>query len=567
VSDSARLWPVLIGLLLLGGACAPAAQRPSDARGGAAAPRPPTNLNVVIDFEPQSLGARVGAAKDGELRYAVNQPLTNYDDEGGVIPRLALEVPSVEKGTWVLRPDGTMQVTYRLRPDVTWHDGTPFTSKDVAFSWMVNADAGVLTSSKSDVSQISRVDTPDDLTAVVEWKNIYPFAHVMVKEELGPYPRHLLEADYLANRERLQELPYWTHEYVGVGPYRLEAWEPGSHVILKAYDGYFLGRPKIDTIKASFIVNHDTIVANMLAGAIDGSPWILKSLEADAVIKAWENDGRKPVALYGADKLQTIVPQFRDPKIPETASNARVRQALMHAVDRQQLTDLFSLGKAPIANGYVHPSDRTKNEWIKDSVVTYDYNPRRAQELLDEVWPVGGDGARVSASGERIVIPILGSASNDDPKWLPALSDAWKTAGVGTELNLLRPESLDRQFAATYPGFNTVTVAFEGNSALTRLTAAECGTEASRWLGSNTGCYRSSALEPIIKELTQSIDPNRQRPLYQQWARTVSQELPLLPMYYTVNISLWREGITGVRPPTVPNTRQMWSVHEWEIVS
>src|SRR5581483_1452131 len=113
-----------------------------------------------------------GTTGGGDLKLAVHQRLATYDDRGELLPALAADLPSEEKGTWVVRPDGTMQVTYKLRPGITWHDGTPLTSQDFAFSWVVTSDPDIPMSTRLS-TQIRRVDTPDQQTIVYEWASTY----------------------------------------------------------------------------------------------------------------------------------------------------------------------------------------------------------------------------------------------------------------------------------------------------------------------------------------------------------------------------------------------------------
>src|SRR2546426_599606 len=75
--------------------------------------------------------------------HMVNQYLANITSDGTAIPRLLAELPAVDKGTWQVFPDGKMEVTYKVRPGVKWHDGTPFTADDIAFSWEVGRDPNI----------------------------------------------------------------------------------------------------------------------------------------------------------------------------------------------------------------------------------------------------------------------------------------------------------------------------------------------------------------------------------------------------------------------------------------
>src|SRR5207302_9986101 len=117
---------------------------------------------------------------------------------------------------------------------------------------------------------ISSIDTPDDATLVLHWSRRYPLANVLAEIEVVPRPAQLLEEAYTADKDRFQRLPYWNTEFIGVGPYRLERWDVGSRFVLKAFDGYYGSRPRIDTLNFVIIGDEGTTVANLFAGAIDG---------------------------------------------------------------------------------------------------------------------------------------------------------------------------------------------------------------------------------------------------------------------------------------------------------
>src|SRR3954452_7168473 len=78
-----------------------------------------------------------------EIRSLCHCPLSGLDHDGRVIPMLAERLPSVDDGTWVVNADGSMQMTWRLRRNIKWHDGHPFTSRDVRFSWEFVSDRSI----------------------------------------------------------------------------------------------------------------------------------------------------------------------------------------------------------------------------------------------------------------------------------------------------------------------------------------------------------------------------------------------------------------------------------------
>src|SRR5207244_877039 len=152
------------------------------------------------------------------------------------------ELPAQDRGTWVVRPDGTMQTTYRLRPGITWHDGNPLTARDLVFGWTVTMDPDIPMTASIAMQQIQRMEASDDLTLAIEWRSTYPFAAELVESAAAPLPTHLLAASYgTESKEQFLQLPYWTRSFVGVGPFQLAEWGPGSHLVLTAYDRFYGG--------------------------------------------------------------------------------------------------------------------------------------------------------------------------------------------------------------------------------------------------------------------------------------------------------------------------------------
>src|SRR5438094_10632980 len=121
---------------------------------GAATPK---SLVLAINEDPRNFWDGVnggGGSGSREIGHMLNQYLANILPDGTAVPRLLAELPSVDKGTWKVMPDGKMEVTYKVRPGVTWHDGTAFTAEDIAFSWEVGKDPAVPNGNQSAVRLI-----------------------------------------------------------------------------------------------------------------------------------------------------------------------------------------------------------------------------------------------------------------------------------------------------------------------------------------------------------------------------------------------------------------------------
>jgi len=313
-----------------------------------------------------------------ELGHAVHQfPATTAAD-GTPVARLIAELPAVDRGTWNVLPGGGMQTTLKLRPGVRWHDGQPLSAQDLVFSWQVNRDQEVPNSNQAIIRLVDRAEAPDPTTLVLSWSELYPFADRLGHREFFPLPKHLLEKTYVEAKETLLAQPYFNQEYVGLGPYRIARWERGSHLELQAFDGYFLGKPKIDAIRVSFINDSNTMLANLFARSIQtilppGQP----DLEAMRLVRAdWEGTGFGQV-LIEVPRWKLIEPQkTRNPQPPDLG-DVRARQALLLAINRPELAKATYDEYGVVADSWVHPSFRHYAQ-VQDAITRYPHDPRRA---------------------------------------------------------------------------------------------------------------------------------------------------------------------------------------------
>jgi peptide/nickel transport system substrate-binding protein len=403
----------------------------------------------------------------------------------------------------------------------------------------------------------------------MEWKSTYPFAAELADADMVPLPVHLLGGVYETEaRDQFLELPYWTRSFVGVGPYMVAEWEPGSHILLTAYDGYYRGKAKINRITVRFIPDPNTAVANLLSGAVDAvMPGTLELAQSTLVRGQWEASGRKPSLFLMAETWRHIFPQFRNPRLPEIL-DVRVRRGLLHAIDRSAILETILEGQAPISYASIPPDD-PKWEWVQDVVVRYDYDPRLAQQLLSLIgWSQASNGEVVDRNGERVTVPLSTTQSSQGQQMITIIGDYWKALGLNVELSTLRPaEARDLRVRASFPGFWLAGRSVSWDGQLRRVYGGECPTEATRWVGSSLGCYQNAEMDHIIDRIAVEIDRAEQRRLWRELVRIQSEELPALPLFFNVVTILFREGVTGVRGFSKPNTRATWNVAEWDVAT
>src|SRR6266545_4851910 len=165
-----RLVGLLVPCVLLLAACAPAApSQTSQSESRAGQPAPVKTLVAGINEDPKNFWDGInggGGSGARQLGHMVNQYLAVIDSTGNPHPRLLEEFPAVDKGTWKVLPDGKMEVTYKVRQNAMWHDGTPFTAEDVAFSFAVGRDPNVPNGNQSAVRLIEKIEPLDAKTAL-----------------------------------------------------------------------------------------------------------------------------------------------------------------------------------------------------------------------------------------------------------------------------------------------------------------------------------------------------------------------------------------------------------------
>src|SRR5581483_1765904 len=220
-------------------------------------------LVMVSRSEIPSLSAKpieqLGLTSEATVRL-FNAGLALDDDKGIGRPYLAEKLPQLDTESWRLFPDGSMETTYHLRQGLTWQDGAPLSSDDFLFSWEVYSVPELGWAAITPLSLMDQVTTPDPLTLVIHWKQLYADAGSLHAQGgtawpcFPPLPRHALDdafrqASAQAGWESFAALPFWSVGYIGAGPYKVDRWEQGAFLEATAFDAHALGRAKIDRVR------------------------------------------------------------------------------------------------------------------------------------------------------------------------------------------------------------------------------------------------------------------------------------------------------------------------------
>jgi len=565
-----------LAVSLLATACSAPSTRPAARSGEAPAAAPPTRIVASIRAAPAGLHQQktnpaglVGSVSGLDaLEELVHAGLVHGDDQGNRLPQLAEAVPTLENGLWSLLPDGRMTTSWRIKPSAQWHDGTPVTSSDFVFAAGVeqNPELGIPRNPVYDI--VEAIDTPDAQTITVSWKRPYIEADGMFTYDIGlPLPRHLLEKSYTDDPAGFLGLPYWTQEFVGAGPYRIREWVADSHVVLQANERYILGKPKIDEIEVRFVPEATTMMANLLAGTIDLTIGRALSLEQAIQLRDKWKDGS--MATKGGSWVR-VTPQFINPN-PTVITDVRFRRALLHAVDRQQLVESLMGGLGGIAHTFVGP-DTPEYQFVEGRMTRYDYDPRRAVQLIEEIgYTRGGDGFFHDSSGQQLVVELRGPIQNPvHPKAVAAIADYWQAVGVRVD-QLITPiqRAQDREFLTTYPGFELILIGNDVSSkGVRRYHSSSTPLPENRYLvNGNEARYRNADLDALIDRYVSTIPMDERMGALAGIVAHQTQNVTVMGMIYSVTPTVFAnriQHITAGRAGAARST-EAWNAHEWTV--
>jgi peptide/nickel transport system substrate-binding protein len=538
----------LLALFLLATGCAtPGAPRGAPVEAGQTQQQRPNRALVIVGREVTSLAGKPLQGRSGSVGGIVmpfNAALDMRDGAGTPIPQLAEALPQLNSETWRVFPDGRMETTYRLRPNAAWQDGVPLTAEDFTFSWRLYQTPAFGTSGPP-IGYIEDVLAPTPATLVIHWKQLYPDAGVLGPAGFPPLPRHILETSFRdLDPAAFAALPFWVSEYVGVGPYRVERFEPGAWIEATAFDGYVFGRPKIDRMRLTFIQDPNTAMANLLTGEAHFIfDFLIGPEEARALEQQWQSRGE--VGLV--DETPTIVRftsfQFRPQVLnPPLLADARVRKAIASAIDNEAALGAITYGKGRIIPG---PVPDTHDWWpaVEGVVPRYQYDVRVAQQYLEDAGLArAADGLYRAPGGGPFSFEFAYIAQASNGRENAIFVDSLRRAGLDanprpySQAELLVPGAR-ANFAALFTGSGTL---------LTSLTLQEIPQPDNRWQGQNYGAWENAELDRLKKTFDVTLEPSRRAQLLVDMALIYHDQLPGIAHYLTPTVNAWSPLLTGV---------------------
>ena len=379
------------GLIFLVAVCALAACSPDERKSTpkSIADTSPVHGDAIVEGTIGEASTLIPVLATDSASHAVAGQIYNglvkYDKNLTIVGDLA--------ESFEISSDG-LTITFHLRHGVKWHDGTPFTSRDVLYTHRVIIDPKTPTAYAEDFKQVKSLTAPDDYTIRVTYG--LPFAPALASWSQNILPAHLLEGKDIT-KSPLARQP------IGTGPYRFKEWIAGQKIVLDANPEYFEGRPYINRYIYRIIPDTSTMYMEMKAGAIDLmslTPVQYARQTTSQRFTSQFNKFRYPSSGYLYMGYNLRHPLFKD---------KRIRQAMTAAINKDELIHGVLFGMGQKAHGPIVPGRWAYNPAVKD----IPYDPKHAAELLSQAgWrEKNADGILVK-EGKPFQFTILTNQGN-----------------------------------------------------------------------------------------------------------------------------------------------------------
>jgi peptide/nickel transport system substrate-binding protein len=545
---------VLVALLIA--ACAPIGAG-TGARVDQPNSQPERTLVLIARGEPPTLNMKdvpaVSGLGDGPVRSGFNAALTFVDDRETPHPYLATELPKLNTETWTLFPDGRGETIYRLHPHAVWHDGSSLTAEDFVFAWRVYSTPEFGHANSLPLSEMDAVEAPDPATVLIDADRL--------GADFPPLPRHVLAATLQTGEsEALTSHPYWTTQYVGLGPWRLDRWEAGAFIEGAAFDRHVLGQPRIGRIKLVFNNDSNGVLSALLSGIAQLTfPYAIYPEQA-AVLKQQHWEGTVLSVPTGWRRIE--VQHRPDFVSPAALRDARVRAAFAHAIDRDALNEAVYLGESLITDTPITTAAPYYAE-LDRQITHYPYDLRRVEQLMvDAGHSKGGDGVYVGRDGARLSAEVKANGTEALVKEMAIIASWWRQAGFEMKETAV-PVALSTtgEVRGSFTGFY-VGQGGSNETIFSSYISRNTGRPENNWVGTNRGGFSNPEFDRLYTAFSTTLDRSERDSLAAEMARIMSEELPAISLVFQVNSVAVARGLRG---PGAwgPNGSLSWNMHRW----
>jgi len=545
--------PMAIGLLASAGVATaqpqsqPSGPTPTKRGGGG-------DLKILMWDAPTLLHPHFGRGlRDLTASRLFYEPLAAATPDGQFAPVLAAEIPSLKNGS--VAKDG-LSVTWRLKKNVVWHDGAPFTADDVIFNWQFAIDPANATSTRAGFDEVARVEKIDSHSVKVVFKKPQPFWQVVFTGD-GLLPRHIFEPLKGAGaRDSVGMI-----KPVGTGPYKLVEFKPGDLIQAEINSTYHVpNRPFFDRVEVKCGGDSaGTTRAVLQTGEYDFAYYVLVEEE---VLRRIEQGGKGRVLVLPSGGVSFIQCNQSDPWTPVDGersgpksthpflSDQAVRTALSLLVDRVSIHE-HVLGRTGRATAnFLNVPDR-----FRSSNTSWEFNVDKANQTLDQAgWTRGADGIRAK-DGKRLKMVFQAAANSTVQKIQAVVKQAAARAGIEIEIKAIpasvffssdvNNQDTNVRFLAdlqTYTSFTGLDPQFF----MAQFLSTELPSKENNWTGRNFSRWRNPNFDPLWRQAESEMDPVKRAALFIRMNDLVVQSAVVIPVTWRNVLHAASNSLSGI---------------------
>lgn len=483
---------------------------------------------------------------DDGVNFSMFDALFRITPTGEITPNLATEVPTEQNGG--ISADG-LQWRIKLRDDVKWHDGQPFTAEDVKFTLDLIVDKNFKswrTLGHNLVRDISIV-SPTEIT----WRMERPFSpYIALLTETFIVPKHILEPEPDRNKAAFNQAP------IGTGAFKWGKRVAGDHLELVANPDYFGEGPYIERVIFKYIPDITVLYTQFKSGDIDivGQNYITTDFYAEA--KTLPNRVVTPEVASNIESfmMNTELPQFKDPA---------VRRALYFALDKQTILEQIFYSLPKETESVIPPSSAYYNPDLPKHV----FDLEKAGKMLDEAgWVIGSGGLR-QKDGVTLSFTNSTTSGNHLREQLQQyLQQVFAQIGVEMKISNLPPAVMwgefwtQSKFECAIVGTN-YTIAADPD--LTNRFHSK-SIPAKGGAGSNNSQYQNPKMDALLEKGSKIYDVEERKKIYMEVQSIIREDMPMLPLFVNAQVRGQKSNLSGTDINS--NTRtESWHVAGWKV--
>jgi len=436
---------------------------------------------------------------------------------------------------WSVSDDG-LTWTFKIREGMTFHDGTPLTAEEVAWSlnWMINVGNDSLSYLWWNFEEVVALDeTTLQITTgtpVGNMEYLLFWAFIVPESAWGQFDNY----DDMSAFSGVEAM-------VGSGPFMVTDFVPDEYLIMEANADYWEGTPAIDKLIYQQYATEDAMVQALLAGEVD----VVELVPGTAVPTLLTEDDIKVEVMQGHALDTLAINSHEDGTQPESLNDPIVRQAIEYAIDRQKLIEVAYLGYADPGKTMIAPS---LTEWHNTEIDYISFDLEEANRILDEAGYMDsdGDGIREWSDGSPLEYRLMATEGATYARMLEIISDGLAQAGISAPPTLL---DFDSQAALAYDFDFDMNMWYWGMDIDPDfgMVIFKCS-EREGW-GWNPNGYCDEHFEELYVAQATETDFEARRDVVWEAQEQIYNDRPWIVLVYPKNISAYRsDRFTGFRP-------------------